>query len=253
MTITDIRATNIFSIGIEDYYRYDHFYVNLDIEDSFSNEVMPADAIDDLVLDILEVISCDVEKHTAKFSFMFESDWMHYDFTLSKIDDNFIKIVRKKTYTSCEDIPKRNEFFDRYCVELENCKLYDEITSKVTVETFYVETEVLKKEVKRFQSSCQTHRGIEHTTMLYELKHQGERICPLPPQWAKVNQALRRQKPEGATEPPAPFILSAWSMRKDVKHQQWLKTIEWAKEHGLYNIIEKLSDEDYIYFDSDKT
>jgi hypothetical protein len=77
------------------------------------------------------------------------------------------------------------------------------------------------------------------------------KICPVPPVWARVCDALRKYSDENSCHPPRapePLILALWAYSNDVdKMDQWRETVEWAVGNACAEIVLNISD-DQFYF-----
>lgn len=65
-------------------------------------------------------------------------------------------------------------------------------------------------------------------------------ICPKPFRWHEIYERLRKGCSERDTSPPpTPLILNGWVYSNDVeKADRWAKTVEWAKQNGLVDLIQ---------------
>lgn len=69
-------------------------------------------------------------------------------------------------------------------------------------------------------------------------------VCPVPPVWARVHQALQDAwEKHGRTgpPPPMPLILAGWAFSNDqAKHARWEESVRWAESRGLITLIPEL-------------
>ncbi len=74
-------------------------------------------------------------------------------------------------------------------------------------------------------------------------------VCPKPDVWNKIYQRLLKAWEDTGAEaekPPTPLILAGWWVSSDFdKQARWKETIQWAKDHGLSNIIPDLLPDDF--------
>ena len=77
------------------------------------------------------------------------------------------------------------------------------------------------------------------------------KICPLPVYWNRIYSdliAYARNRSCNPPEPPIPLILAGWVYSTDDdKRLRWLKTVQWAKENGCSDLIDKLEQKDFYY------
>jgi hypothetical protein len=62
------------------------------------------------------------------------------------------------------------------------------------------------------------------------------RICPMPPQWAKLDQMMIDAI--NKVRPPRALILGSWFDATDIqKIEQVANQIEWADKHGIFALV----------------
>lgn len=62
------------------------------------------------------------------------------------------------------------------------------------------------------------------------------RVCPMPPQWAKLESILSKEG--GGLKPPDALILGYWfEASDDQKRNQIDAQIDWAEAHGVFEYI----------------
>jgi len=65
-----------------------------------------------------------------------------------------------------------------------------------------------------------------------------EPICPNPPEWAKLHEAVRNAVADGETF-PKPLILGGWTFSSDSeKRERWQETVDWLEARGLRGLID---------------
>jgi len=78
------------------------------------------------------------------------------------------------------------------------------------------------------------------------------RVCPTPPVWVRIHQALKRHATAKGDipEPPMPLILAGWNFSDDSeKAYRWSETIEWIAQYGGPQFINELTDDDFYMID----
>ena len=75
------------------------------------------------------------------------------------------------------------------------------------------------------------------------------RVCPNPPIWVDVYQALEREwklRERIDDPPPIPLVLAGWIYSSDRdKQDRWNLTVDWANRHKMVHLIPELDEDQY--------
>lgn len=78
-----------------------------------------------------------------------------------------------------------------------------------------------------------------------------QKICPLPPIWAKIHQELCEFSNEHLCQPsnpPKPLILAGWNFTDDKdKLQRWNDTVLWAKSNNCEYIVSVIVENEWYF------